>query len=640
MGITLKNVKGAALTHAEMDTNFTELYYSSSHDENSFTLYKSKSLDNEYKIYKRNPGGQNYSIQFRSGSDENGPGARFSGSGNFIYNYDIDELQITGSANISGSLTVGGVVYAQEFRAELVQSSIIYESGSTKFGDTGDDVHQRTGSLSILGAITGSDVLIDDWNSVSASLASNNLYTTNVSSSLASDLTSISSSIDTRITDTSSSIDTRIDAVSSSLAADITANSSSIDTKLGDVSASIDTRIDLVSSSITNDYLLNTTDTFTGTLTVEGDVTVTGGVTAQTFKTELVTSSIIYESGSTKFGDSADDVHQRTGSFEVQGDLVVSGDITGNITGSAASASYVLGTNVDGEVANAATASYVLNAISSSFATSVEISEDTDPNNYDVLYRNLGGVISTDTAGDFAYNPSTNTLTVDYITGNAATATTASYVSAGNVDGTVANATTASHALNTVTASYALNGGSGLLEVSGDTTPQLGGNLDLNSFKISGSGDIEAISGSFSGPLEATGSLMVSGTFDATGDATFGNNLYITGSVFVQGDVTAYDTSDERLKDNIQIIPSAVDKVQSLRGVSFDWNEQSDFKGHDIGVIAQDVEKVLPELVVDRNTGFKAVKYDKIVAVLIEAIKEQQTQIDELRYIIDSQRNL
>ena len=133
---------------------------------------------------------------------------------------------------------------------------------------------------------------------------------------------------------------------------------------------------------------------------------------------------------------------------------------------------------------------------------------------------------------------------------------------------------------------------------------------------------------------------MVSGTFDTTGDATFGNNLYITGSVFVQGDVTAYDTSDERLKDNIQIIPSAVDKVQSLRGVSFDWNEQSDFKGHDIGVIAQDVEKVLPELVVDRNTGFKAVKYDKIVAVLIEAIKEQQTQIDELRYIIDSQRNL
>ena len=650
MGITLKNVKGSALTHAEMDTNFTELYYSSSHDENSFTLYKSQSLNNEYKIYKRNPGGDNYAIQFKSGSDEYGPSARFSGSNNFIYNYDIDELQLSGSANISGSLTVGGTVYAQEFRSELVQSSIIYESGSTKFGDSSDDVHQRTGSLTVQGAITGSDVLIDDWNSVSASLASNNLYTTNVSSSLASDLTSISSSIDVRIDNVSSSLDsritsvsastdTRIDNVSSSLAASITANSSSTDTRIDNVSSSLNNRITSVSSSIISEHLKNTTDTFTGTLTVSGDVTVTGGVTAQTFKTELVTSSIIYESGSTKFGDSADDVHQRTGSFEVLGDLTVSGDIAGNITGSAASASYVLGANVDGEVANAATASYVLNAISSSFATSVEISEDTDPNNYDVLYRNLGGVISTDTSGDFAYNPSTNTLTVDFITGNAATATTASYVSAGNVDGTVANATTASHALNTLTASYALNGGSGLLEMSGDTTPQLGGNLDLNSFKISGSGDIEAVSGSFSGPLESSGSLMVSGTFDSTGDATFGNNLYITGSVFVQGDVTAYDTSDERLKDNIQVIPSAVDKVQSLRGVSFDWNEQSDFKGHDIGVIAQDVEKVLPELVVDRNTGFKAVKYDKIVAVLIEAIKEQQTQIDELRYIIDSQRN-
>ena len=53
--------------------------------------------------------------------------------------------------------------------------------------------------------------------------------------------------------------------------------------------------------------------------------------------------------------------------------------------------------------------------------------------------------------------------------------------------------------------------------------------------------------------------------------------------------------------------------------------------GHDVGVIAQEIEKVLPEVVVDRDNGYKAVRYEKIVALLIEAIKEQQLQIDELK---------
>ena len=53
--------------------------------------------------------------------------------------------------------------------------------------------------------------------------------------------------------------------------------------------------------------------------------------------------------------------------------------------------------------------------------------------------------------------------------------------------------------------------------------------------------------------------------------------------------------------------------------------------GHDVGVIAQEIEKVLPEVVVDRDNGYKAVRYEKIVALLIEAIKQQQLQIDELK---------
>ena len=104
-------------------------------------------------------------------------------------------------------------------------------------------------------------------------------------------------------------------------------------------------------------------------------------------------------------------------------------------------------------------------------------------------------------------------------------------------------------------------------------------------------------------------------------------------------DVVAYYSSDRRLKENITPIPNALDKVMAINGVTFDWIPLSDEQrktlhpneGHDIGIIAQEIEAVLPEVVTTRETGFKAVKYEKIVALLIEAIKEQQTQIDELK---------
>jgi len=77
-----------------------------------------------------------------------------------------------GNKTITGNLTVTGKVTAEEFHTEFVSSSIIYQSGSTKFGDTADDTHQFTGSLKVQGPITGSDLKINGFTSVSASLAS------------------------------------------------------------------------------------------------------------------------------------------------------------------------------------------------------------------------------------------------------------------------------------------------------------------------------------------------------------------------------------------------------------------------------------------------------------------------------------
>jgi len=110
-----------------------------------------------------------------------------------------------------------------------------------------------------------------------------------------------------------------------------------------------------------------------------------------------------------------------------------------------------------------------------------------------------------------------------------------------------------------------------------------------------------------------------------------------TGEIRATNNVTAYYSSDERLKDNIRIIENALAKVLQIRGVEFDWNNLSEpedgyfVRKHDIGVIAQEIEKVLPEVVATREDGIKAVKYDRIIPLLIEAIKELKAEVDALK---------
>ena len=106
--------------------------------------------------------------------------------------------------------------------------------------------------------------------------------------------------------------------------------------------------------------------------------------------------------------------------------------------------------------------------------------------------------------------------------------------------------------------------------------------------------------------------------------------LDVTGNGIFSGSVTANSflySSDKSLKTNIQPLQDSLSKVQQLQGVSFDWKLTGD---KSIGLIAQDVEKVFPELVSGAE-GSKAVAYGNIVAVLVEAIKEQQKQIEELK---------
>ena len=115
-------------------------------------------------------------------------------------------------------------------------------------------------------------------------------------------------------------------------------------------------------------------------------------------------------------------------------------------------------------------------------------------------------------------------------------------------------------------------------------------------------------------------------------DSTY--ELKVTGDIGATGDVVAYVSSDERLKKNIELISNPIQKVQALKGVTWVWKDEASDAAKaspNLGVIAQDVEKVLPQLVHDRENGYKGVDYAKMVGLLIEAIKDQQKQIDDLK---------
>ena len=127
-----------------------------------------------------------------------------------------------------------------------------------------------------------------------------------------------------------------------------------------------------------------------------------------------------------------------------------------------------------------------------------------------------------------------------------------------------------------------------------------------------------------------------------------GSNLEMsltnTGTLTVSGDVVAFGSpSDKRLKENIKPIKTALDKVTKLQGVSFDWKDKHDALDregnpiklkkwkNDLGFIAQDVQKVVPELVRENEDGMLSVRHQSITPILLEAIKELKAEIDELK---------
>ncbi len=136
----------------------------------------------------------------------------------------------------------------------------------------------------------------------------------------------------------------------------------------------------------------------------------------------------------------------------------------------------------------------------------------------------------------------------------------------------------------------------------------------------------------------ATPTVAIGQAVATSSSPTFAG-LTINGAITATGDITAYYTSDKRHKNNIQIIPNALQKVSKLNGVTWEWNDDV----HEVtkstpktGLIAQEVQEVLPEVVKEREDGFLSLDYSKMMGLLVEAIKEQQIQIHKLTLEVES----
>jgi phage baseplate assembly protein gpV len=183
--------------------------------------------------------------------------------------------------------------------------------------------------------------------------------------------------------------------------------------------------------------------------------------------------------------------------------------------------------------------------------------------------------------------------------------------------------------LNTANGPFTVSTGNGPCNINSGNSP-----TDINTSNApvninTGTGPITAIS------INGTITLNAgNGNVNMTaGTTTINGNVTVNGSGTVSG---TWTVSDARYKTNVTALDNALAKVMRLRGVSYDYR-RADFPernfpaGRQVGFVAQEVERVVPELVVTNTDGYKAVAYQNITALLTEAVKQQQAQIQALQ---------
>ena len=377
-------------------------------------------------------------------------------------------------------------------------------------------------------------------------------------------------------------------------------------------------------------------NTFNGSQNIVGDITASGNLyvsgTIYTYELHSIieSSSVIFSSGSTVFGDTQSD------NFTITGSLLQTGSTSfSELTGSLASFSSSLNTRIG-------------NTNVETLSASIYQTDATQSNNILINSQSAWGAFQSASSYSASFYTTLNNLSSSIAT----TTTTISASAWGAFQSASSYSGSTYTTITTLSSSIALTDLTQSNNITTISASAWGAFQSASSYSGSFYTTINSLSSSIT-TTTTTNSASTAGAF-ASASAysasavttyaklavanTFTQNQIISGSLTVTGDVVAYASSDERLKDNIQLISNPIQKVQQLRGVEFDWNDKVQMKTgqHDYGVIAQDILSVMPELVKQRYDGYYGVDYDKIVGLLIEVVKNQENRIKELENKLDS----
>lgn len=603
-------------------------------------------------------------------------------------------LDITGNANVAGNLTLGGKLTIGDNSSDTVNviaslSSSLIPSATNAF-DLGSenyfwrDLYISTGSIKFVGAggaivgtlsNSGNGMSLDGGvitrgdssfgtsslaiTSVTGSLAVNGrIIATSItgaiaatngvvsgSSQIASDISASLSAahLNSKVTGIVSGSSQITYASISSIPSDIVSGSSQITlsstTGFSTYSTSVDSRITTEKERV--DAILSASsadkDSFAEIVTLINSVDTTNDSGFASFYTASVGRLNNLETTSGSVNISVSNLNTYTGSNDT-----TNGTQNTRLTALEASASTALSTNGTQATSitnlNSATASLMietanLEAFSSSALTRLDNLEGKD-----ISITLTGDVTGTGTITNLANVSFATTIAANSVA--LGTDTTGDYVASmtagtGITVGTATGEGSTPVITNTgVTSNVAGTG----ISVSGGT----------GAVTITNSGVTSAVAGTGVSVSGATGAVTFSiGQAVATSSNVQFNSLGIgmaasatAGRIDATNDIVAFSSSDIRFKENITPIENALDKISKISGNTYDWKAENKaehgYEGNDVGVIAQEIEAVLPQLVQTRENGYKAVKYDKLVALLIEGIKEQQIQIEELKAQIGS----
>jgi hypothetical protein len=582
-------------------------------------------------------------------------------------------------AEITGSLVVNA---SSSFQHIIVSGNILPDTTNERdLGSTDKyfrEIYVSTGSIYFVdnGIITASlsantlNSLLQNTSSANDSIGNINSFTQSFSASVSSSITDVSSSISSSITSLSESVSISLSSSITSLSSSLTLTNVTQDNRLGSI------------ESITGSYATTGSNTFygtqvfTGSVYIANDLIVQGSSSIQYISASSVsigtniinlntaTPSIRYaglsiiDSGSSGVSASllwdsqTDDfifTHRSSGSQTLDSSMFIYGPLnTGSLD------------NIVGVLSNRLTKGQNNGTGHDHHITSSQISDDgttvsipgalTVTGNITGPIRATNGVVSGSSQITGIGNSQLTNSTISGISlgSNLATLTIGTGLSGTSYNGstgvTIANSGVTSNVAGT---GVTVSGATGAVTISigqsvaTSATPSFDQVITTNN----GNGTNYRVGDdAWFGDVNAANTVRLKGVQDATaGYLTFGNQataLGLTNSTTLTwgaaftatGDVTAF--SDVRVKENIKTIDNALNKVLCLRGVTFNRIDLDD-KSEKMGVIAQEIKEVVPQVVMEENDKL-SVAYGNLAGLFIEAIKEQQIKIDNLTIEVEN----